>query len=274
MKFSIITPVKNGIAWFEKCIESILVQVGNFEIEYLIMDGGSTDGSYELALEYQRQLHLDELKISCNSLSLIVYQESDNGMYDALSTGFSKATGNIVCYLNADDLFFPNAFKNVCRVFSTNPEVFWISGIPQSLNPDGSVYYNNMPGPYRLSLIMQGFYGPLLPFIQQESTFWRRELLNEVNLEQLKSCKLAGDFLLWKTFAKNYKLWILGQALAGARIHPNRMSGDLKAYFNEQKQLADPKTLKGKLVAHFDFMFWRFLPQRLKMKLMKEQLIH
>jgi glycosyltransferase involved in cell wall biosynthesis len=237
------------------------------------MDGGSTDGSYELALEYQRQLQTGEFKINCNALTLIVYQESDSGMYDALANGFSQVTGDIVCYLNADDLFSPGAFEAVSKVFDSKPDVNWLTGIPQSLRPDGTVYYNKMPGPYRSSLIKQGFYGPVLPFIQQESTFWRSNLLQALNFEDLRKCQMAGDFLIWKSFATKYKLWMLDQYLSGARIHPDRMSGDLKEYFREQKSLADAKTINGRLLSFFDSIFWRLLPTGLQKKLMSGNLI-
>ncbi|HEY4500327.1 MAG TPA: glycosyltransferase, partial [Candidatus Paceibacterota bacterium] len=99
MKFSIVTPVYNGQAHIRETIESVLSQEGDFEIEYFIMDGGSTDATVEIVLEYASR----DKRVS-------VFSEKDSGMYDAVNKGFFKATGDVYAYINSDDVYEPGAF--------------------------------------------------------------------------------------------------------------------------------------------------------------------
>jgi hypothetical protein len=158
------------------------------------------------------------------------------------------------------------AFQKVVRVFEKRPDVHWLTGIPQSIDEKGETLYSRMVLPYSSTLIKQGFYGPQLPFIQQESCFWRAALWPLVDQRGFSQCQLAGDFFLWRTFAENHRLWILPQILAGARIHANRLSADLKPYFEEQKTLAAPRTLRASSEAWFR-KIGRFIPEFMKRKL-------
>src|SRR5262245_62632425 len=88
---TIVTPVRNGVEHLRDCIESVLVQ-GYDQLEYVIVDGGSTDGTIDLIREYEGRL-------------AFWTSEPDSGQADALNKGFRRATGDLVAWLNADDLF-------------------------------------------------------------------------------------------------------------------------------------------------------------------------
>ena len=83
---------------------------------------------------------------------------------------------------------------------------------------------NVIPYNYRQSLIQSGVYGKFLPFIQQESTFWKKELNELIDLDKLKKFKLAGDYYIWSSFSKKHKLEIIQTHLGGFKIHENQLS--------------------------------------------------
>ena len=114
LKISIITVCYNSAEFFEEAIESVLSQdYDNFE--YIIIDGGSTDGSVDIIRKYE-----DRLAYWCS--------EPDAGLYDAMNKGIAKATGDIVGMINSDDYYFPGAFKKVAATFenkSLDNNIFW-----------------------------------------------------------------------------------------------------------------------------------------------------
>ena len=80
------------------------------------------------------------------------------------------------------------------------------------------------PYKYRNKLIQSGVYGKSLPFIQQESTFWRRKLLDEIDYDFLRSLKLSGDMYLWLKFSEKYELNIIFSYLSGFKYHSNQLT--------------------------------------------------
>lgn len=107
MKISIITVVFNSVNTISDCINSVFCQTYN-GIEYIIIDGGSTDGT------------LDVLKRNINNFSFLI-SEKDNGIYDAMNKGVSLATGDIIGILNSDDLFYDeNVLLDIAKEFTTN----------------------------------------------------------------------------------------------------------------------------------------------------------
>ena len=138
-KVSIITVVYNGIAHLEQTIQSILNQ--NYEnIEYIIIDGGSTDGTVELIRQYEDK---------------IAYwvSEADDGIYDAMNKGIAKATGEIVGLINADDWYEPHAVSTVVDTFATtDAEV--VHGSLVIVQEDGSTFVKKVA--YDLSSLKKG----------------------------------------------------------------------------------------------------------------------
>ncbi|HEX9045375.1 MAG TPA: glycosyltransferase family 2 protein [Candidatus Limnocylindrales bacterium] len=115
MKFSIVTPVFNGMPWLPECIESVAAQRGEVDVEHLVLDGGSTDGSREW-LEVHREL------------GYTTVFEPDAGQTDALVKGFARATGDVFGWLNADDVLEPGALREVAAVFEADPELALVGG--------------------------------------------------------------------------------------------------------------------------------------------------
>ena len=109
MRFSIITPNFNGAAYLSQTIDSVLAQRKEVDLEYIIIDGGSTDGSLEIIDRYRSEFS-----------HCIV--ESDEGPADAINMGLALACGDVVAWLNADDIYFPAALARVRDSFDVSPK--------------------------------------------------------------------------------------------------------------------------------------------------------
>lgn len=230
LTFSIVTPSFNQARFLEAAMRSVLDQQGP-AIEYVVMDGGSTDGSQEII---QRQA------------SRLAYWESakDAGQYDAITRGFAKTSGEIMAWLNSDDLYSPWAFSLAHEIFSAHPEVQWLT-TTQQLRWDAEgrpVRVLTVPG-YSRAGFQHGEYLPLphrfsLGWIQQESTFWRRSLWEKAGGQLGAGYPLAGDFELWARFFQHADLYAVEAPLGGFRFHGDQKTGGDRADYLAEAQKA------------------------------------
>jgi len=226
LKISIVTVSYNAADTIEQTICSVLNQ--NYaNIEYIIIDGGSTDGTVDIIRKYEQKL-------------TYWVSEPDHGMYDALAKGFCHVTGDICAYINSDDFYQPGAFEIINDIFSNHDEVNWITGISTVYNIKGNIISAETPFRYRRDIIKKGGYnGMWFPFIQQESTFWRTELLDSVDMYKLKGLKLAGDYFLWRCFSEIADLDVIMVVLSGFRKRKGQLSGNLRGYLREQYSICE-----------------------------------
>jgi hypothetical protein len=192
----------------------------------------------------------------------MIISEKDRGMYDGLAKGLAQSKGEIIAYLNAGDMYMPSAFNVVVDVMA-NPAVQWLTAINSWLNERAQVTSVRLPWRYRRSLISRGVYGRWLPFIQQESTFWRAELLKGLDIEAFSKLRVAGDYFLWRHFAKSADLYVVNSILAGFRRHEGQLSENLTRYFDEMKTFTDSPGALDRCVALYDRVAWEF-PARIK----------
>jgi len=214
---SIITVVYNGEQFLEETIQSVINQTYN-NVEYIIIDGGSTDETVDIIKKYEDRI---DYWIS----------EKDHGMYEAIHKGFTVAQGEIFAWLNADDIYYPWTLKTVSKVF-TNNAIQWLTGIPTHINEKSEMINVEHPKYYFKYFITKGYYrGDNFGFIQQESTFFSKSLYTKSPLNI--DLKLAGDYKLWIDFAKSKNLYTLKTVLASFRIHEKQKSSDIKKYYEE-----------------------------------------
>ncbi len=253
MKISIITTAYNSEKYIEETIESVLSQRGNFEIEYIVIDAKSTDSTIDIANKYKKLVEEGFYTGRNNGISMQIISEPDNGMYDGISKGFVRASGDVVAWLNSDDFYLPNAFSCVCEVFENFPQVRWLTGRANDFNSKGQSWQSLLPAHFYKDFIRKGFYGTCLPVIQQESTFWRKKLLDELNLEEFKTKKLAGDFYLWYSFSKSNELYIVNSNLGGFRFNDGQKSTDKEAYGKEFREITNnyqPSFVEKIIISH------------------------
>lgn len=232
MKFSIITPSYNSEKFIAETIESVITQKGEFEIEYIIIDGGSTDNSVDIIKKYEQLVNKGVYECRCKNMRIRWLSEKDNGMYDAINKGFSMAVGDICAWINADDIYLPGAFDIVEKIFKKYPEVKWLKGITSYINESSTLYEMGNCFLYNQRWIQEGIYGRDAYFIQQDSVFWRSELWKSVGGID-STLKLAGDYYLWKRFAEKTPLFTVKAYLSCFRKVEGQLSQNLEAYKHE-----------------------------------------
>jgi hypothetical protein len=204
-KISLVTPVFNSARYLEAALRSVLSQ-GYPNLEYIIIDGGSTDGSRDIISRYDAHLH------TCIS-------EPDRGMYDALNKGFARSSGELMGWISATDMLHAGSLFVVGSVFRTFPEVEWITGRPTGFSDEGmAAEILNLRRWSRTS-----FLAGANRYIQQESTFWRRRLWDRAGGRLDDSRRICGDFELWVRFFRHAKLYSVDALIGGFRSHPDSL---------------------------------------------------
>jgi glycosyltransferase involved in cell wall biosynthesis len=203
-KISIVTPSFNQAEFLEPTMRSVLDQ-GYQNLEYAVIDAGSSDGSVEIIKKYASHL-------------TYWVSEPDRSQADGINKGFSNTSGEIMGWINSSDVYYPWTLETIAQIFSEIPEAEWITGVatnldlgtaPQSLTPAFWNVYDFLSGNYS--------------WLQQESTFWRRSLWEQVGGKLEMKC--ACDFELWLRFMKCTTLYHVNTILAGYRYHDVRVGG-------------------------------------------------
>ena len=217
-RVSIVTPVLNGRPFIEATILSVLKQ-GYPNLEYIIIDGGSTDGTIEVIRSYEKQL-------------AFWTTEPDRGMYEAINKGFARASGEVFAWLNGDDMYLPWTLWIIGEIFSQlRGRVHWLLGAASYWDIHHRLLATIAPLSYHRKMIALGAYQSHgLGCIQQESSFWTRTLWDRAGGYLDGRLRLAADFDLWKRFAGSAPLHRVEAVLSGFRVHPlqqSRASEDL-----------------------------------------------
>ncbi|QHT69590.1 glycosyltransferase [Rhodocytophaga rosea] len=221
-KISIITPSFNQAHYLEFTIKSILDQ--NYpNLEYIIIDGGSTDGSVDIIKKYEKHL-------------AYWISEPDQGLYFALHKGLSKSTGEIMGWLNSDDMLHKLSLFTLADIFSNIAQVNWVQGLPTIFDEMGRTTYTTQPPlKSKYNYYLKDYRKTPFAFIQQESTYWRRSLWEAAGGYISQEYRLAGDFELWMRFFQKDTLYFTQALIGGFRVRKeNQLSrNNFSEYLSE-----------------------------------------
>lgn len=246
MKFSIVTPAYNSEKYIRETIESVIKQKGSFSIEYMVVDNCSTDRTCSIVEEYQELLLSGKIAISCLGVQLNLISEHDTGMYDAIKKGFVHLNGDVFAWINSDDIYLPGAFEVIQQTLVAHAEIKWIKGITSYINESSTIYAVGQCNLYRQEWIREGVYGTALPFIQQDSVFWRADLW-KISSGVNNKLSLAGDYFLWRSFAEYSQLYSIKAYVSCFRKVVGQKSMDINAYRREieEETVLDRQLLKS-----------------------------
>lgn len=240
MKFSIVTPAYNMECWIAETIESVLSQRGDFEIEYVIVNDHSTDKTELIIKKYVDKINNSTYSIQCKGISMKYINKNKNGgMYNAINYGFSKATGDIYAWINADDVYQAGAFDTITKTINAFPEIEWLKGITSTIDEKSRAARKGKCKIYHQNWIHKGIYGQEAYFIEQDSTFWRSGLWGKTGPIP-SHFRSAGDYWLWIQFAKYAPLWSVNFPISFFRKRKGQLSKNITKYKYEQK-IARPK---------------------------------
>lgn len=243
MKISIVTPSFNQCRFLRLTIESVLSQRGPFEIELLVMDGGSTDGSVELL----RSISDPRLKW---------VSEKDAGQADALAKGLARVTGDVIGWINSDDEYTPGAFEKAVGGFDKHPDKQWLIGRCVIINENGGETRRWITA-YKNALLRRYSFERLLhqDFICQPSVFWRRGFGERVGMPDV-TLQYTMDYDLFLRMARASDPLVIDDVLSRFRIHGTSKSGTtIRKRFDEHDMVvrrhAPPSKRGLLLVARF-----------------------
>ncbi len=232
---SIVTPSYDQGHFIERTIRSVLDQ-GYPSLEYIVMDGGSTDGTIEILRKYEDRLRW--------------ISEKDEGQADAINKGMRMARGEVIAYMNSDDLYEPGTLVRVGAYFAEHPEVNWVTGRCRVIDEQDrevrrliTAYKNFLLKHYSHSVLL------VTNPISQPATFWRRTLLDDIGYFN-KDEHLVMDYDYWLRAGERHRLAVLNRYLASFRVHPSsKTSSSFLTTFERELELAKQHSSSGVLNA-------------------------
>lgn len=214
LRFSVITPSFCQGRFIEQTIQSVLAQKSPYiEIDYVICDAKSHDETIEILKRYEDQIRW--------------VSESDNGQADAVNKGITMTTGDIIAWINSDDVYYSGAFEAVRAIFEANPNVLAVYGDADHIDEQNQFLENYPTENWNYVRLRETC------FLCQPAVFFRRNLIEKYGSldDSLKYCM---DYELWLRWGKHISFNYLPQKLAASRLYK------------------DNKTLGQRIAVHYE----------------------
>lgn len=233
-RVSIVTPSYNQGQFIEETIRSILLQ-GYPELEYFIFDGGSTDGSVEIIKRYAPWL-------------TYWTSEPDDGQSDVLKQGFERATGEIVAWLNSDDLYLPRAIHRAVSALAQQPDAALVYGLCEFVNAEGEFLQIYGRPRFVKELLLEG------NTIPQPSTFIRRASMENVGGIN-PQLYYVMDYDLWIRISQTGQLYSIPEVLSRFRVHKeSKTFSDVIKRWQEWEEVSTSYNLGGGAISQADLV--------------------
>ena len=227
-RITIITPSFNHAAFLAQCIDSVLDQ--NYpNLQYLVIDGGSTDSTLEILRGYRDRL--------------VWKSEHDRGQADAVNKGLRSAEGEIIGWLNSDDYYLPDCFKHVIECFARNPDAVMIYGRALMVDRDGDTLREYPTFDFQRDDLRRKCY------VCQPAVFVLRRVLEEVGVLN-EAFDICLDYEWWLRIGRNHTLAFCDHVLAASRHY-----GTTKTSARRLRALVEAGYLMRE---HFGGASWRW----------------
>ena len=210
MKISVITPSFNQGAYIERTIESVLGQSGDFDLEYIVLDAGSTDGTLDILKRYESQLSWKS--------------EPDNGQSDAINKGFRMASGDLLAWLNSDDTYCEGALAAVAEEYMKKPFEWCFGNCTVIDENDREIrkpvtrYKANQGSKYSTSRLLRR------DFISQPATFFSGTAYQTIG-DIAEDLVYSMDYDYWLRLGKRWQPRHIPSYLASFRWHGESKNG-------------------------------------------------
>jgi glycosyltransferase involved in cell wall biosynthesis len=216
-KISVITPSFNQAQFLERTLRSVLDQ-GYPNLEYIVIDGGSTDGSIEIIQKYADRL-------------AYWVSEPDRGQTHAINKGLQRATGEWVGWQNSDDIFYPGAFESLVRETTRAPHADLIIGNMNLIDKNDKLLRDlKYVRPTYRSLLAEGM------MLTNQAAFWRRRMHDEIGyLDESFECGFDYEWFL--RLLQEHRASHVNGAWGGLRLHEDTKTSNMQAVFDAEYQM-------------------------------------
>lgn len=233
MKISIVTPTYNAAEFIERTLVSVLTQAGNFEIEMIVMDGISKDGTQDILAAYEQKIKTWSLQIACKAVTFSWISEKDNGQSDAINKWLQRVTWDIVTYINGDDTYVSGALQKVCDMLSKSSgercygKCKIIDRYDNEIRKPITRYKNTMWKNYSYAKLLSE------NFISQMTVFRKKNVMDRVGLLDPNE-HLCMDYEYWMRLGREGDPLYIDEYIANFRFYRTSKSGSMYP-----KQFAD-----------------------------------
>jgi len=247
-KISIVTPSLNQGQFLEECIKSILDQ-GYENLEYIIIDGGSSDCSIDIIKKYKQ---------------FITYwvSEIDRGQSHAINKGFLRSTGDIVSWLNSDDLLAKGTLKKISNIFSEDNEIDMVYGDYYFVDNNGIPIKLWTQLKYSSTALWSGY-----NFITQPGSFYKRKIIDEVGFLDETLHYLMDFDLYLKLDLKKTRIKYIPEVLSYFRLHDGSKTSEFKNKFLEEKEFIFNTKYQGMKLVPYKYRKYLSYYYKLRQKL-------
>jgi glycosyltransferase involved in cell wall biosynthesis len=221
MKVTIITPSLNQAEFLEETIKSVIYQEGDFDLEYIIIDGESTDGSVDIIKHYDALIRSPHFAPRCTSVSFQWASHKNSGQSQAINKGFKRAHGDIMNWLGSDDLLLPGALQAYVSYFKEHTDASVVTAHACRIDSEGKRIFSMHNKPVTRHSILQVWKDPFP--LHQPTAFIRKCVIDECGALN-EANHLCMDYEWYLKIINRFSFHFIAHETACLRYHPKAKS--------------------------------------------------
>lgn len=233
MKFSVVTPSYNQGCFIQKTIRSVLGQAGEFSIEFMVVDGGSSDDTIKILKKYENLIDTKQTSLVCRQIQFSWVSESDDGQADAVNKGIKNTHGDIIAWINSDDIYYPGAFDAVSSYFRERQDADVVYGRAFHIGRRGRIIEPYPVESWNYERLKE------VCFLCQPAVFFRRRIIDDYGLLDA-SLHYSMDYELWLRVGRATPFHFIDFVLAGSRMYKENktISKKVEAHYEINEMLS------------------------------------